>query len=151
MTPTSSKQEEPLYIKREFEKLNTRLIPLMKKTIFLGAFSVPLITFSFIGLYFIFVMTSFSGDMAVGIVLFALAGALGLALFRESLHKGKEMRKTSLVYMKERVANSDRLPEETKLQYVKQLQMNPQKSYETFVRFLQHEENIRKRELSSED
>lgn len=151
MTPTSSKREEPLYIKREFEKLNMRLVPLMRKTIFLGAFSVPLITFSFIGLYFLFVMTSFSSDMAIGIGVFALAGAFGMALFRESLHKGKEMRHTSLVYMKERVANSERLPEETKLRYVKQLQMYPAKSYETFVRFLQHEEHIRQREASSED
>lgn len=142
MNPFQS-NDAPMYVKREFEQLQSLLAPSIKKTMLYAMIAMPLISFSLFNLYFFIASSAINRNTAVIVGVFALAGALGLALLKESMHKKKELQQKSLEYMKGRIKNSDNLADSAKNKYLEDIQKKPTKSYQIFYEFLQHEERMR--------
>ncbi|WP_077622376.1 DUF5392 family protein [Sediminibacillus massiliensis] len=93
-----------VYVKKELENFQNKLMPFMKKTRRMTFISIPLITFSVINLFFLLFQVGISQESAISAVIISLAGAIGFALFKETLHKNKEIANMSLEYMKDRIA-----------------------------------------------
>ncbi|WP_188207471.1 DUF5392 family protein [Alkalibacillus aidingensis] len=136
-------KDASMYIKEEFDQMQSKVSPFMKKSMIYGGLAFPLITISIFNLFFLLSSVSINKDTIVIFGLLALAGALGMAFFKELTHQNRRMHETSVHYIKERIAQSDQLPDYAKDRYLKEIRMNPANVFQTFYDFLKHEERIK--------
>ncbi|MCK0472878.1 DUF5392 family protein [Halalkalibacter sp. APA_J-10(15)] len=137
-------QKQSPYIAKELAKIQSKLKPFMKKSTIYTFISIPLITFSMMNLGIILFQIGISQEMMLIVVIAALSGAFGLALFKESMHVNKQMFQTSVDYMTDRITKSTRIPDQSREQYLDQIQAEPTKAVNTFCLFLEQEERIKK-------
>ncbi|GAE29846.1 DUF5392 family protein [Alkalihalobacillus hemicellulosilyticus] len=137
-------QKQSPYIAKELEKIQSKLKPFMKKSTIYTFISMPLITFSMMHLGIILFQIGISQEMMLVVVIAALSGAFGLALFKESMHVNKQMFQTSVDYMTDRILKSTKIPDQSREQYLDQIHTEPMKAVNTFCLFLEQEERIKK-------
>ncbi|WP_226035158.1 DUF5392 family protein [Aquibacillus saliphilus] len=132
----------PHFIKVEIEKLEGDLEPLTKKAARYSFWSLPLIIISFFNLFFLlFVMP---GGPISSAILYALLGAIGLALSKEANYHQKEIMKCSIALMVDRINKSDDVKSHVKEKYTTLVQNQSMKAISYFVEFLEEENRAKK-------
>ncbi|WP_188456283.1 DUF5392 family protein [Virgibacillus oceani] len=131
----------PNFIKREMEKLQEVIAPLMKKVSKFTMWSFPLIAISIINLFFLLFVVPGERSL-VALVIYAAIGAIGMALFKEAKAHKKEIRKISNDYIIERIQKSDIASEHRKNEYITLVKSQPVKAVYHFVSFLEEENRI---------
>ncbi|WP_096187890.1 DUF5392 family protein [Evansella halocellulosilytica] len=135
------------YTKKEVEKLQTDLAPLVKRSAILTFISFSMLSIAIVNL-FLFIFGMGNNDFVI-IFAFSLLGALGMALYKETIYKNKEIQTTSIEYIKKRMVKSTLVPEDTKDQYIEKVNKDPMTAFQTFCDFLSKEERIRRVEDSN--
>ncbi|GAE28480.1 hypothetical protein JCM9140_4722 [Halalkalibacter wakoensis JCM 9140] len=135
---------DSLYVEKELETIQKRVAPFMKKSSIFSFVSIPLISFSFINLFILLFQVGITQELAVFTLLITIVGALGAALFKESIHYNKKALKVSMDYIVERISKSETMLEGAKENYLKKVHTQPIHVFTTFNEFLQHEERIKK-------
>lgn len=136
--------EIPQSIQKELEKLFSKLSPLMKKNAKYMMFAVPLLIISFTNFIFFIIFDGFSEDMITTAIIYAVMAAIGMALFKETKYLKKEMKQLEMDHVLKRIKDSDVINDYRKKNYTDQIQSDPKLAIQTFIAFLQ-EENERKR------
>lgn len=133
--------EMPVFVKREVEKLEEVLAPLMKKVSKYAFWSLPLITLSIVNLFFLlFIVDEYQSTFTL--IFYAIIGAFGLALSKEAKLQRKELHKKSADYIIKRIKKSNIVTEDIKNKYVKRVQAQPIRSINYFIQFLEEENRI---------
>ncbi|SFE96925.1 DUF5392 family protein [Alteribacillus iranensis] len=136
-------KDTPTHVKKEFDHLQSKLAPFFKKSMIYGAVAAPMLFFSLFNLYFLTTSAPLTRETAIVIGLFALAGAFSMALIKESFHQNKEIQKTSIKYMEERIKKSTILEESAQRSYLNKIAANPTQTYHIFYEFLEHEQRMK--------
>jgi hypothetical protein len=129
----------PGYIAREFEEIQKRTLPILKKTrkyMFLAFLIIPISIMNLVGLVF---HTPWSQEMFISTLIFAVFGALGFAFQKEVRYSVKEVHRITTTYMKERVEKSRVLDVQRQQHYLQLLHTQPKQTSEIFQRFLEEE------------
>ncbi len=133
----------PPYIRAEFEKIQAITSPLVKKGFLFTIVSILMMSFSMANLYgLIFHVTA--DRKTLMILACALIGAIGMALYRETIYQNEEIRRTSIAYIKTRIKESKAIPAETKETYLEKITREPVNAFMTFTEFLSREERIKR-------
>ncbi|WP_216829798.1 DUF5392 family protein [Alkalihalobacterium elongatum] len=129
------------YSKREFEKLQHKIAPLVKKSTVFSIISITMISFSLINLYHLLF-----GDInnIVFTFIFSLLGAVGVALYKEVKFQNKEIYKTSIEYINDKIQKSEVVPEYSKEKFIEKVRVEPMNAFQVFSDFLSQEERIKK-------
>jgi len=134
----------PTFAKREMDKLQELLLPHIKKASRYGIFAFPLVCIAIINL----IMLAFVGSdhiWEIGFV-YALMGAIGMALLKESRYQQKEIQKLSSEYILTRIESSHIVQSSVKERYKKLIVSEPIRALPLFVEFLEKEEEMSRRE-----
>ncbi|MGV3489090.1 MAG: DUF5392 family protein [Tuberibacillus sp.] len=132
-----SMKNMPNFIKREMEKMEEPLIPYFKKASKYGIWAFPLIVFSLFNLVISLFFTSNWNISAI--VIYAVIGALGMALSRESKLQRKAIKIVSFNYIIKRISDSDIAPEALKKEYILRIKKQPAMTLNFFINFLEEE------------
>ncbi|MCR6110786.1 DUF5392 family protein [Bacillus sp. A301a_S52] len=132
------------YVKTEFEKIQTKLSPYIKKSSLYTLVSVPILTFSLMNLFVLIVNMRVSEQTMIPIIVFGVAAAFGLALFKESMYQSKEIYLKSFDYITNRIRKNDELPNAIKDRYLQRLQTEPANTMTIYYEYLQQEERLKK-------
>ncbi|SDZ20302.1 hypothetical protein SAMN05421736_107181 [Evansella caseinilytica] len=143
MNPQKFGSAPSINIMKELENIQQRIAPLLKKSSIFVLTSIPLITFSLINLYLLLFQIGINQELVIVAVAMSLVGAIGFALFKESMHHNKEIHKVSYEYISERISKSDILPELSKGKYLERIHHDPKRALNIFYDFLQHEEKTK--------
>lgn len=100
----------PPFIQRELEQLNEKIAPLLKKASKYGFWSIPLILISIFNLVTVLFLIPDKQKMILAIILYAIIGALGMALWKEAKLQRKEIQKVSADYVINRIEKAISLP-----------------------------------------
>ncbi|GAA0440065.1 hypothetical protein GCM10008983_16280 [Lentibacillus halophilus] len=138
----------PAFIERELEIIDELVKPKLKKSSKYMVVSIPLLSISIINLFFMLVINGYTQDMLITIGVYALLGAIGAALYKESRHVNKEIRQIGMNHIIERIQQSDHVNDYTKDQYIANVKAKPKFSMQTFFNFLSEEH---KRKQTMED
>lgn len=134
--------EQSPFIKKEMEKIQAKIAPLLKKNFFYTIISLPLIVFSLFNLFILIFQTA---DRSVlSIIVFALCAAIGMALIKETKYNNKEIQSKSFAYIEKRIKASENINEYSKKHYLDRLYKQPFQSMEIFFEFLLQEERNKK-------
>lgn len=134
----------PHFVMREIEKLEEIIAPLLKKASRYYLWSIPLVFVSLFNLIFLLIFDSNNiSSMLPVVIIYAVLGALGLALFKESKYKRKEIEKLSSKYIIDRMNKSVVITENVKNEYISMVKNKPANAIEYFIRFLQDENRAR--------
>ncbi|MDQ0228977.1 DUF5392 family protein [Metabacillus malikii] len=136
-------QDMPFFVKKELENIFEILAPIMRKVMTYRFISLPLIVISLMNLFFVVSTISINRETAPVIIIYALLGAVGMALAKEAKHKQKEFQHQSVRYITERIKNSPLDSEQLKLNYIEMVNKNPIQAINYFVEFLQKENKIK--------
>ncbi|WP_144462506.1 DUF5392 family protein [Siminovitchia fortis] len=136
MTPMAN---IPPFIQRELKKLNELITPLMKKASKYGFWSLPLILISVFNLVTILFFIPDRQNMVLTIILYAVLGALGMALSKEAKHQRKEIQKISADYVISRIEKSDMASPSLKRKYTAMVKESPVLAINHFIKFLEAE------------
>ncbi len=137
----------PKFVEKELEQIKERVAPLMKKSSVCMFFSMFLLMISITNLYFILFHTILDVHSFIIILLFSLCGAFGLALYKESKMFHKEIQRVGNQHIIERINNSLYLTDSRKKEYIGWVNEQPFIATNTFIEFLNEEDNKRKRLL----
>ena len=129
------------YTKKEFEKMQSRISPLVKKSTIFTVASISLISISFINLYYL--LFGHVSNMVLTVV-FSILGAVGMALYKEVKFQNKEIYNTSINYIKERIMKSEIVPDYTRDRFIEKVSSEPMNAFQTFSEFLNQEERMKK-------
>ncbi|MEB1807108.1 MAG: YwnF family protein, partial [Bacillaceae bacterium] len=129
------------YTKKEFEKMQSRISPLVKKSTIFTVASISLISISFINLYYL--LFGHVSNMVLTVV-FSILGAVGMALYKEVKFQNKEIYNTSINYIKERIMKSEIVPDYTRDRFIEKVSSEPMNAFQTFSEFLHQEERMKK-------
>lgn len=133
------------YMKEEFERMQQRLAPFVKKSMIYSMIAIPLIIFSSISL-FIFLSLNVRGEQELPIVIvFAFLTAFGVALLIESFHKNREMVQAGVDYIIERISKSKTIPDDARNRYIRAIENDKRKAYQIFYHFLEYEQRFHDR------
>ncbi|MCD8509530.1 MAG: DUF5392 family protein [Bacillus sp. (in: Bacteria)] len=124
--------------------MHKRIRPLLIRSLLYSIIAAPLIAFSIVSVYYVLFRLEGTNDILLPVIVFSAAGALGFALFREALHKNKEIKKESQVHIIERIRSSEFLDLHFKEKYVKHIEKSPKDMFKVFVVFIEHEQSIRR-------
>ncbi|MED3646850.1 YwnF family protein [Halalkalibacterium halodurans] len=134
-----------LHVKKEFERMQLQLAPIIRKSTIYSFISIPLLSFALFNLFlFLFNGELPIQDFTIAIAIFCLMGAFGLALFKESMHKNKEFIDSSITYIKDRIATSSYVPDQAKERYLHDIKEDPRQVFWVFQQFLEQEERIKR-------
>ncbi len=134
----------PQFILREIEKLEEVIAPFLKKASRYYLWSIPLIFVSLFNLVFLLLFDSNSlQSMLPAVLIYAVLGALGMALAKESKMQRKEIEKLSSDYIIKRMSKSEIVTENVKNEYIAMVKNKPSHALEYFIRFLQDENRAR--------
>ncbi|MCH1625724.1 YwnF family protein [Fredinandcohnia quinoae] len=139
----------PHFINREIEKIQEIVAPIMKKATTYMFWSFPLIVISILNLFFLVFIGPLTKESMFPILIYAIVGAIGFALSKETKFRKKEMMNASTDYMIERINKSDIMPDSRKKEYVNLLKTQPMTSFNNFILFLNEENNHSKNGLYS--
>ncbi|MFT4414293.1 DUF5392 family protein [Fredinandcohnia humi] len=134
-----STNKMPLFIQKELEQLHEKTGPLLMKTSKYMFWSFPLITISILNVFFILFMTPFINESWPSLIIYAILGAIGFALSKESKFKKKEIEAISSEYMIERIKKSDVITEGRQKDYISRLKNQPKLALHHFIEFLNEE------------
>ncbi|GAF64744.1 hypothetical protein BTS2_1640 [Bacillus sp. TS-2] len=140
MNPFSIK-EAPEFIQKELEQIQEHIAPTLKKSLTFSFVSFPLIGFSFINIFFLIALVPDTAPKMIPIILYAIIGSIGFALLKESVIKNKEIQKSGIAYMKERIENSHIVQDDIKVRYVQSINKEASKAIHIFCEFLTYEHN----------
>lgn len=129
------------YTKKEFENMQRRIAPLVKKSTIFTVASISLISISFFNLYYL--LFGHVNNMVLTLV-FSVVGAVGIALYKEVKFQNKEIYNTSINYIKERMMKSEIVPDYTRDKFIEKVKTEPMNAFQTFSDFLHQEERIKK-------
>lgn len=140
-------KEMPNYIKREIELMQEKLSPLMKKVSRYTLWAMPLIWVSLFNLGYVLFFGQINQKAIPTILIYAIIGALGFALFRELRFHQKEIQNQSSAYIIDRINNSEVATDHHKQEYINLIKEQPNAhAINHFIQFLM-EENQRKHML----
>ncbi len=137
-------QNVPNYIRKELEEIQHRVKPLLKKSAGFSFVSIPLVGFSLVNILFLLFIQEAQAIATPFLILFAVSGAVGMALFKESRIQNKEIHVKGIQYMSERINSSTFVSDDNKDLYIRQIQSEPALALKTFCEFLSQEERMRK-------
>ncbi|HZG70245.1 MAG TPA: DUF5392 family protein [Chondromyces sp.] len=137
----------PGFIQKEIEQMQNILSPLIKRASKYMWWSIPLISISFFNLFLLLFVSPPTEHRMVTIFIYALIGAIGMALRKEMKNHTKKMEQVSADYMVERIKKSDKVSAYRKKEYVHSIKEQPKKAIHYFINFLNEEENKRKESL----
>jgi len=127
----------PHFIKKEFEKLQESLEPTVRKASKYGLWAFPLILLSLFN--FVSLLFFASARSTIVIVIYAIIGAVGLALYKEAKFQRKAIRTVSFNYIIKRISESEVAPESLKKKYLSQIKNQPAMTFNYFIGFLEEE------------
>ncbi|KAA0549975.1 hypothetical protein FZW96_01090 [Bacillus sp. BGMRC 2118] len=129
--------ESPHYIRNEIIILQEHITPMMKIVSRYTFWSMPLISISILN---IFIYITALGELKpLPVIIFAILGALGLALSKEARLKQLEVQKVSMDFVINRIQKSDRVSDVIKNKYIALIQEQPIKTITHFIKFLEDE------------
>jgi nucleoid-associated protein YejK len=135
----------PNHVKKEVERLQEILNPIMKKVAKYTMWTLPLVVFSLFNLLSLLFFGALNRDNLPMILFFALTGAVGMALYKEVRIQRNEIKKISAKYIIERIRTSEVATESHKNQYIALVKNQPLgKMINHFIMFLNEEENRRR-------
>lgn len=134
----------PSFIERELEIIDELVKPKLKKSSKYMFIAIPLLSISIINLFFMLIITGYSQDMMIALGIYALLGAIGAALYKESRHVNKEIRQIGMDHMIKRIKNSEHVNDYTKDKYINHIKAKPKFGLQTFFNFLSEEQQRRK-------
>lgn len=132
------------FIKKEMEKIQAKIAPLLKKNLIFTFISLPLIVFSLFNLYLLLFHSTNRSEITLPIILFALSAAIGMALMKETKYNNKEIQSRSFAYIEKRIKSSKDINDYSKEHYLNRLYKQPFQSMEIFFEFLKQEERNKK-------
>lgn len=132
----------PENIKKEIDAINKLVMPLAKKTSKYMFWTFPLIGVSIINIIYLLFMEDRGNDLYVMLFIYALMGAVGLALLKETKINKKEIERIGLRYILERIRRSSIISDDRKNYYIHSVKEEPVHAMENFVKFLQEEERM---------
>ncbi|HZG73312.1 MAG TPA: DUF5392 family protein [Chondromyces sp.] len=129
----------PNSAKREIKELEEIVIPLARKSFKYTSFSLPLIAISVMNLVpALFFMPKEQISMFT-VLIYAVLGAVGMALSKEANFQQKEMQKRSSSYVIERIKKSNLASNQMKIEYIGLVEKQPSKAVKYFIKFLEEE------------
>ncbi|TFJ91391.1 DUF5392 family protein [Lentibacillus salicampi] len=134
----------PSFIERELEIIDELVKPKLKKSSKYMFVAIPLLSISIINLFFMLIITGYNQDMLIALGIYALLGAIGAALYKESKHVHKEIQQIGMDHIIKRIKDSEHVNDYMKDQYITNVKAKPKFSMQTFFNFLS-EENRRKK------
>jgi uncharacterized protein (DUF927 family) len=127
----------PSNIKREIEQLQKILSPLMKKISKYAFWTMPLMGISIMNLVYLLFFGQVTRESIPAVIIFAVIGALGFALFKEVKLQQKELQKLSSIYIIERINKSEIATDNQKKEYISLIKEQPEsKAMSHFINFL---------------
>ncbi|RYG71991.1 hypothetical protein EU245_12280 [Lentibacillus lipolyticus] len=135
----------PTFIERELEIIDELVKPKLKKSSKYMFVAIPLLSISIINLFFMLVINGYTQDMLMTIGVYALLGAIGAALYKESRHVNKEIRQIGMDHIIERIKKSEHVNDYTKDKYIQSVKAKPKFSMQTFFNFLSEEHQRKQR------
>ncbi|MBT2755523.1 YwnF family protein [Mesobacillus foraminis] len=131
----------PSNIKREIEQLQKILSPLMKKISKYAFWTMPLMGISIMNLGYLLFFGQVTRESIPAVIIFAVIGALGFALFKEVKLQQKELQKLSSIYIIERINKSEIATDYHKKEYISLIREQPEsKAMSHFINFLMEED-----------
>ncbi|WP_121613381.1 YwnF family protein [Mesobacillus foraminis] len=131
----------PSNIKREIEQLQKILSPLMKKISKYAFWTMPLMGISIMNLGYLLFFGQVTRESIPAVIIFAVIGALGFALFKEVKLQQKELQKLSSIYIIERINKSEIATDNHKKEYISLIKEQPEsKAMSHFINFLMEED-----------
>src|SRR5699024_2253533 len=115
----------PTFIERELEIIEELVKPKLKKSSIYMFISIPLLSISIINLFFMLIITGYNQDMMIALGVYALLGAIGAALYKESRHVNKEIWQIGLDHIIQRIKSSQHVNDYTKDKYVNNIKAKP--------------------------
>jgi len=134
----------PSFIERELEIIEELVKPKLKKSSIYMFISIPLLSISIINLFFMLIITGYNQDMMIALGVYALLGAIGAALYKESRHVNKEIWQIGLDHIIQRIKSSQHVNDYTKDKYVNNIKAKPKFGLQTFFNFLSEEQRRKK-------
>jgi len=135
----------PNHVKKEIEKLQELLNPIMKKVAKYTMWTIPLVVFSIFNLLRLTYFGALNQDNLGMILFFAFIGAIGMALYKEVRIQRREIKKLSATFIIERIKKSEVATESNKNKYINLVKDQPiGKMFNHFIMFLNEEENRRR-------
>jgi hypothetical protein len=132
----------PRYIQREMERLQEEIAPLLKKMSRYTIWSLPLVFVSIFNLIFIFVNQPIEREAYVVIIFYAIIGAIGLALSKESKLQRKAIHEQITTFMIKRIRKSE-ISENRKKNFIDLINEQPiNVKVNHYINFLTEEQNI---------
>ncbi|WP_043929764.1 DUF5392 family protein [Bacillus sp. EB01] len=131
----------PRYYKKEIEKIETIVQPLLKTATRYSVISVMLLVFSIINLIPLVLFARKIEGTFIAIGIYALMAAVGAALRKEVKFKRVEILNKSNDYMVRRIEKSTLVPEDSKSRFIKEIKKHPKMGLNVFLNFLKEEEN----------
>lgn len=131
-------------IKREIGNIQKLILPLAKKTSKYMLLTFPLIGIAVINLLFLLFFTSKENDVYMMMIIYAIIGAVGFALLKETKINKKEIQNIGVKYIEDRIKKSGVLTDDRKNKYIHLVKESPVMAMEHFVKFLQEEERVKK-------
>ncbi|MDQ0273164.1 DUF5392 family protein [Cytobacillus purgationiresistens] len=129
----------PAFVQKEMEKINEKIAPFMKKASKFALFSFPLIVLSIMNLAILIFAAPYEENMLITIIIYAIMGAVGMALSKESKIRRKEAEKVSIDYIINRIKQSEFATEQMKQKYISLIKEKPITAMQRFTEFLQDE------------
>ncbi|HLR60934.1 MAG TPA: DUF5392 family protein [Lentibacillus sp.] len=134
----------PTFIEKELEIIDELVKPKLKKSSKYMFVALPLLSISIINLFFMLVIEGYSQDMMLALGIYALLGAIGAALYKESKHMNKEIRQIGMDHIIKRIKESEHVNDYMKNQYINNVKAKPKFSMQTFFNFLSEEHRRKK-------
>lgn len=132
----------PENIKKEIEAIQRLILPLARKTSKYMFWTYPLIGISIFNLIYLLFFSTRTTDIYVMLVIYALIGAVGVALLKETKLNKKEIERIGQKYIVDRIKKSRFVPDDRKKHYISAVHKQPVLAMENFVKFLQEEDNL---------
>jgi TRAP-type C4-dicarboxylate transport system permease large subunit len=133
----------PAFVKRELEKLEEKITPIMKKASKYMFISYPLIFISVLNLFLVLFGMATPENAALTVVVYAVIGAVGMALSKEGKLLRKDTLKRTADYIIERINKSEDASESMKKKYIMLVKGQQILLIQHFIEFLKEEKRER--------
>ncbi|MCK1991238.1 hypothetical protein GW626_12910 [Peribacillus muralis] len=130
----------PHFMQAELEQLQAKISPMLKKNMKYSLLSTAMIGFSVINLFFLLFNNESLSISNIALGIYALIGAIGLALLKENKHNQKEIANMSRIYMLERMKKSRYISDARKSNYYGKVNDQPLYAMNVFFEFLAEEQ-----------
>lgn len=101
--------------------------------------AIPLLGISVVNLILMLFTAGWNLNTMLIPGIYALLGAVGAALIKESRHNNKEIRRIGMKHIIETINKSEHINDHTKKDYISSIKAKPKFSLQTFISFLTEE------------